>query len=563
MRAALAAAAFILLTGVAEAEDVTVPSRVDAVTVFLSGAEVTRIATVKLDKGDHTIIVSDLPAQARPGSIRVEGKVTGKLEIGSVDTRRLVVPRAAEAGEERRKLEDEIERLRDSRALVEGQQQAAETQKTLITNLAQLPTRPAPQGAVPSGQGEDWSRILALIGAGLADVNRSALEAEVKLRELDRQINDLEGKLRALSPAKSEQTEVKIYARAAAPLDGDIIVHYQVPNASWKPLYDARLATGGKASAPKLELTRRAAISQRTGEAWTDVTLSLSTTHPQSAASAPVLSPLTVDYEPERKEIRPMAAPAPAPVARDTAEADGRAAGARGEARFRAAAPPPPRIEAEQAAASVSVAPFEAVFGVPGRVTVEATGEAKRVQLLSDTVEPVLAARTVPKIDTKAYLYAKLTLPKGTPLLPGPVSLFRDGTFVGTGQLPLLSPGEEHDLGFGADDQVRVRYAIADEKRGETGLISSSHTDQRNYRITVRNMHERAIELCVLDQIPVSQNQEIKVDLVGPTAPTRQNVDDKRGLIAFDGKLEPDQERVIEFGYRVVWPAAKSIVYNR
>src|SRR5690606_9861228 len=116
------------------AEDVTVPSRVDAVTVFLSGAEVTRIATVKLDKGDHTIIVSDLPAQARPGSIRVEGKVTGKLEIGSVDTRRLVVPRAAEAGEERRKLEDEIERLRDSRALVEGQQQAAETQKTLITN---------------------------------------------------------------------------------------------------------------------------------------------------------------------------------------------------------------------------------------------------------------------------------------------------------------------------------------------------------------------------------------------------------------------------------------------
>lgn len=561
MRAAFAAAAFIWLGGTAIAEEVTVPSRVDAVTVFLSGAEVTRIAPIKLDKGDHTIVLSDLPAQTTRGSIRVEGKVTGKLEIGSVDTRRLMVPRAAEAGAERRSLEDQIEKLRDERAIIEGQMQAAATQKTLLNNLAQLPARPAPgQGAVPSGQAEDWPRILALIGAGLADVNRNSLEAAVKLRELDRQIDDLDGKLRALPPSNSEQTEVKIYVNADAPLDGDIIVCYQVPKASWKPLYDARLSTGGKASPPKLELTRRATISQRTGEAWSDVALSLSTTRPESAAAAPALNPLTVDYEPERKLFKPMAAPAPT-AARDAVQMDRRRE--LGAAEAQGAPPPPPPVEAEERAATVTVAPFEAVFGVPGRVSVEATGEAKRVQLQSDTVEPVLAARTVPKLDAKAYLYAKLTLPKGTPLLPGPVSLFRDGTFVGTGELPLLSPGEEHDLGFGADDQVRVRYAVADEKRGETGLISSSHTDQRNYRITVRNMHERPIDLSVLDQIPVSQNQEIKVELAGPTAPTRQDVDDKRGLLAFDSKLEPDQERVIEFGYRVIWPAAKSIIYNR
>ena len=123
--------------------------------------------------------------------------------------------------------------------------------------------------------------------------------------------------------------------------------------------------------------------------------------------------------------------------------------------------------------------------------------------------------RTVPKHDAKAYLYAKLILPKGSPLLPGPVSLFRDGTFVGTGALPLLSPGEEHELGFGVDDLVNVRHAIAEEKRGETGLISSARTDSRNYRMTVKNMHERAVELVVHDQIPVSQNEDIKVELMG------------------------------------------------
>ena len=110
---------------------------------------------------------------------------------------------------------------------------------------------------------------------------------------------------------------------------------------------------------------------------------------------------------------------------------------------------------------------------------------------------------------------------------------------------------------------MRVRHAIAEEKRGETGIITTSKTDMRNYRITVKNLHERAIPVTVLDQIPVSQNADIKVELTGKTAPTKRDVDDKRGVLAWDMKLEPDEERVIEFGYRVTWPAAKKVTTGR
>jgi uncharacterized protein (TIGR02231 family) len=226
------------------------------------------------------------------------------------------------------------------------------------------------------------------------------------------------------------------------------------------------------------------------------------------------------------------------------------------------AAPEPTTVDIAEQDAAVAAAPFQAVFKVPSRMTVSATGEAKRVLLQEDSLEPVLTVRTVPKRDPKAYLYAKLILPAGSPALPGAVALFRDGTFVGTGTLPVLAPGEDHELGFGADDQVRVRHAIAEEKRGETGLISSARTDSRNFRITVKNLHERAVQLVVHDQIPVSQNQDIKVDLVGPTAPTRRDIDDKRGVIAFESKLEPEQEEVIEFGYRVTWPGSRAIIYQ-
>ena len=91
---------------------------------------------------------------------------------------------------------------------------------------------------------------------------------------------------------------------------------------------------------------------------------------------------------------------------------------------------------------------------------------------------------------------------------------------------------------------MRVRHAIAEEKRGETGIITSSKTDTRNYRITVKNLHERAIPVAVIDQIPVSQNADIKVELLGKTAPTKRDLDDKRGVLAWEMNLEPDEEKV-------------------
>lgn len=555
-----------LSIGSVRAAEVEAVSKIDAVTVYPMGAEVLRVAKVQLEKGEHTILFRDLPAGAIEGSIRVEGSATGKLEIGSVDTRRLFVPRsdADAAIAERRRIEVEIEALRDDRGRLEAQVQGAETQKTLIANLAQLPTRPAP--ASGAERGEDWTSILTLIAAGSTEAQRVIQEAQVRIRETDRKLEELEKKLGEVAPERTERTEAKVFVAAQTALEADITVRYQVAHASWTPLYDVRLATGAKTVAPKIDLTRRAAISQKTGESWTDVAVTLSTTRPTAGASAPELRPLIVDFEPEARPPPPpvvMSAPAAGRVA---AEEPAPEAMAQAELRDNdglAAPAPRKRAVLAERPAEVVQAPFHALYAVAGRLTIPETGETKRVQLGAEAIEPQLTIRAVPKLDAKAYLYAKFALPKGSPLLPGTVSLFRDGTFVGNGRLPLLSPGEEHELGFGIDDLVRVRHAVAQETRGETGLISTSRTDSRNYLLSIKSMHERPISLAIFDQVPVSANQDIKVEITGRTAPSKQNVDDKRGVLVWEGKLEPDQEQTIEFGYRVSWPSSKSIIYRQ
>jgi uncharacterized protein (TIGR02231 family) len=565
MRSALALLLLPAIVSGAHAADIKGSSRIDAVTVYPSGAEITRVGKVKLEAGDHVILFTDLPARAIHSSIRVEGKATGALEIGSVDSRRTFVPRTddAVAATDRKRIEDAIEKLKDDRAVLQAAVQAAEAQKKLIGNLAELPTRPAPANGAAAPQ-PDWAQLFGIIGERLAEAQRAVLETQIKVREVDRQIKDLEGKLAALAPAQEERTEVKIFVNAAGPLEADIAIRYQVGSASWLPFYDARLSTGTKAQAPKLQLVRRASIQQRSGESWDNVALALSTARPGAGTAAPDLRPMTIDYEPDAPPPRPQAigaarsltreAAAPAPAAGQVAAVD--------EDQRRAKSAPEP-VQAEEVRAKVETQAFQAIYAIAGRVTVPATGEAKRVQIDEAQLDPALMVRTVPKRDQKAYLYAKVAMARGTPVLPGQVALFRDGTFVGNGRLPMLGPGDEHELGFGVDDAVRVRHAIAEEKRAESGIITSSKTDTRNYRITLKNLHERAIPVTVVDQIPVSQNADIKVELLGKLAPTKRDMDDKRGVLAWEMELKPDEEKVVEFGYRVTWPGAKKVIYGQ
>jgi hypothetical protein len=61
----------------------------------------------------------------------------------------------------------------------------------------------------------------------------------------------------------------------------------------------------------------------------------------------------------------------------------------------------------------------------------------------------------------------------------------------------------------------------------------------------------------------VSLNADIKIDLLGKSVPSRRDVDDKRGVLAWDATLAPDEERAVEFGYRATWPAGKNVTYGQ
>src|SRR4030095_5858559 len=60
---------------------------------------------------------------------------------------------------------------------------------------------------------------------------------------------------------------------------------YQLPDAGWRPLYDARLDS----EAGHVELAQLGEVQQRTGEDWSGVALTLSTARPAVGAGLPEL----------------------------------------------------------------------------------------------------------------------------------------------------------------------------------------------------------------------------------------------------------------------------------
>ncbi len=74
------------------AETIKAQSKVDAVTVFPSGAEVTRVAEAQFAAGDHQLVFEGLPGDLMPETIRVEGDAGASVEIGSVDVKLADVP---------------------------------------------------------------------------------------------------------------------------------------------------------------------------------------------------------------------------------------------------------------------------------------------------------------------------------------------------------------------------------------------------------------------------------------------------------------------------------------
>jgi uncharacterized protein (TIGR02231 family) len=539
-----------VLSASARAGEVEAASKIDSVTVYPDAAIVSRLVEVDMPQGDSVLVFKNLPLALDPASLRFEGEGEAKMTIGAVETQ--VAPAEVKAPDNA--VETRLTALRTEREGWQSTIDALQAKRAMIMRFSQAGPEKLSPDSKPLDVGQ-WSAAWDAVAVGLAKLGDDLRPALAKARALDGEIRALEAASQRPAEGQSARRSASVAINAAAPTRATFKLSYRIGDVGWRPAYDAALDT--TAGAKTFSLTRRANLAQRTGEDWSDVALIVSTAQVARASDIPNVQPVSIDFwQPEQAD-----------------EAAPRVAGkfvggvARAVPQTTAAAPepaPPPKaapIKAEEAATELQANAYSAEFRVPGRISLASDGAEKSFVLARLNADPTLLVKTAPGLDQTAYLQAHFTDAEEAPLLPGEVSLHRDGAFIGQSRIAFVAPGDGADLGFGGDDKIKIQRAPVNRKENEPTWFNQTKIETREFKTNIKNLHDFPVKVQVIDQIPVSENTAISVELLpATTPPTEKQVADRRGVMSWTLDLAPGEAKDIRLAYRLKWPADRDVM---
>ncbi|MEX0708408.1 MAG: mucoidy inhibitor MuiA family protein [Woeseia sp.] len=536
MRTAKACNTFLGLTILVVASPafaVDATSRIDAVTVYPSGAAITRIATVALPGGTTKVRLTGLVNNLDPNRIRVETG-SGDVTIGQVRFARQQQREAFNADIER--LNAEIREVESRIGAIDDAVKSAELRLKFLDGLTQGYAKEAwAGGARGTADVGSWREALSLLQTASADAYAEIRNQNAARTEAERDLSVLQRELAELSGGSMATSVVELSLRAPRALTTELRLHYFQNNARWMPQYEARLDS----DTAELTLIQQAMVYQRTDEAWQDVSLSLSTSDPSGALEPGTLSSEFLDLRDPMPQAPQRAAMNKLQMANSDSVEEVAVTGARG--------------------VPAQIGNYAVTYTVPGRVSVANNADdAQALDLDSFDFDVGLVTRIMPRRSEQAYLAARFDYDRNVPLLGSTLRVYVDGAYAGMTTMPTVLPNAEITLPMGDDRRVEVNRVDRGASRGEQGLISRRNTETTDYLFEITNRRRSDTVVEVLDLYPVSRNEDITVDVPrSATTPTVTDVDDEPGVILWRKTLSPGEEWRIEHTYTVTWPTDK------
>lgn len=500
------------------------PSRITDVTLYPDSATVVRTVTVA--PGARSVELACLPSTFDAQSLRVEGD--SAVRVGDIRTES--VPREGAPGCTMTALDTQIRALEDQRITVDTQMRANDLSANYLKVISERTTN---DGRAPT---TDFSTL----GKSTDALTRTAQEVFARQEQLKKRDAELKSQLDALRltrGASSGATLRTIRIAVSAPRGGELRVSYQTSHAGWRPAYQASLDPVRSS----VVIERQATIAQATGEDWRGVRLRLSTGQPRSAPTGP--EPFTwrldiVQPQPAAQRAYPIAA-APAPMRSPSApmlKAD------------RDAEDNGPLFEVN----TVQTA-YTTEFEVPGTVELPSDAQKATFSLATQALPATLTARSTPRLDSAAYLIATVDRPDG--IWPaGQMQLRRDGATVGATHWNPAGEDQRLTLPFGRDDLVSITADTPKTFNRGVGLLDNRNERQYTAIYTVRNRHRDSISIEILEAMPVSQAEDIKVRAAFSPEPAQHEWEHRAGIIAWQQTLKPGENARFSADYLITYP---------
>ena len=505
-------------------------SSITDITLYRGRAAVTRTTTLDVSTGGYSIFFRDLPNTIHLDS--VQASVMGDAKLLSIDTSN--TPVVQNNSEQIKEILEQIKALKSLNSNAEATLASIDLQVSLVESLIERSNKDTNNDV----DLEALQEQIKFIGSTTSNllVERIAITKNVsenydKIDMLERKLNNL---------GSRNKTQLNAVVDIGVMSNGKVTVEltYLVDNANWTPEYSIRANTTGD----MVTIEYDAEITQKTGENWTDVNVTLSTAQPQRSTAPPMPKPWYVDiYQPP-----PPSAPADNKRGSRSAygmESDGNIIGVRMlDSQIMES-----RVAEASMAATVNNDGPAISFSLPRTITVPSNAADKQTTSLGAfETEATLYRIATPMITDSTFMQSEVTNTSEYILLPGRASIFHGSDYVGKTTLQTITPNETFTVNLGIDPSVVVTRILLEKETTSTGLFSSGVQTNYEYQASISSGHSEPIELQIWDRIPISRNEEIEVSLNNlsmPLSTAKEYLASKRpqGLLRWDLTIAPER----------------------
>jgi uncharacterized protein (TIGR02231 family) len=501
-------------------------------TVYLKGAALRHTAQTTLKSGRQEVVISDLTQHMVPPSLRLKG--FGQLTIHSVQHRynNLRDPKIS-----KRVLvwKDSLTLINDKISEIDDKMWVLESEKSMI--LASKNT------VHDNGNGQSTLELQKksdFYRTRLTDI----LQQQSKLKKSKSVFSETQQALkRQIAEAGGRQKRVSEIVIDIESTGGSARFEfsYLVHQAGWVPEYDLRIDKVGE----EVEVVYQAAIHQNTGYDWEGIQLSLSTNKPFQNTTKPELQTWALNF------IQPLTRP--------SSQSNRQYSMSKDEAAGATTAPMALSSEDLDDASYIATTSTEAetgmYFDLTDKQRVPHSSKSLTYRITTYKVSASYKHFASPKLSRDVFLLARVYNWETLNLVPGKARIFFENSYVGETFINSQQIGDTLDMSLGIDPGI-----VLDRKRikdfSETKILNNTKRETLAIEVKLRNTKSREIQIRLEDQIPVSSNSEIEVELREANG---GRLNPSTGMLTWDRKIQPGESLTVQFIYVVKYPKDKKI----
>ena len=484
-------------------------SIVKSAMIFRHGAEITRSASIELRKGDNILAIEELPV----GTVSEQARLFFPSSVSCSNIRFAY-------GSNNQKTQE----IEEAIASIKTQIEILGIQVELIKS----------NGVFKDASSQDIDRINGYIDALPSRLGAIYTDIAAKNKEIKR----LE---ESLVKEQQKQGLLSCIVDLHCEADGTypFELHCHDNNASWEPVHEIHC----DAKNP-VEIRMRARISQTTGEDWTNVSISLCSGNPSLDNTLPILRPTYLSIKQEQLMRAYGAMPANSMMM-------GMAAA------MPQAMAPMQRMETKEATVSDEETMTEYIL--PGTRDLPSRSEGTMADLQKFEIPATYRYHGVPLMSPKAYLVASVKV-KDMPQISGNIaSVYLNNVFLGQVNINVDYAKEDYTLSLGIDERIKLSRKLL-KKQDATSLLKGQKITSSKFELAVANNKNTDIDIVVNDQIPVSRDKTIIVDIESIDGAERN---EETGILTWTLSLKPQETKKVSFSYKVSSPKDKTIAISR